>query len=35
VRWKAAAEFEKAFGFSIDTVEVFPDEADGKESEQM
>jgi hypothetical protein len=34
VRWKAA-EFEKAFGFSTDTVEVFPDEADGKESEQM
>lgn len=35
VRWKTAAEFEKAFGFSTDAVEVFPDEADGKESEQM
>jgi hypothetical protein len=35
IRWKTAAEFEKAFGFSTDAVEVFPDEADGKESEQM
>jgi hypothetical protein len=35
IRWKTAAEFEKAFGFSTDAVEVFPDEADGKESEQI
>jgi hypothetical protein len=34
-RWKTAAEFEKAFGFSADAVEVFPDEANGNESEQM